>query len=249
LLSQIQGNSDRASKIVLLMARPLTQQQRASLPDLKAAQPDKARQGLQNKYWTNGATLRILFLDGDDRSRQAVKDAFAEWGKYANLHFEFIGSGRSDIRVSFKDEGYYSFLGTDALAVPATQATLNLGPPSISVPRYALLRETGHALGLINELQNPQARIPWDKTRTYQYFATTQGWSKAIVDANLFAQVSQDALGPHRPFDPDSVMTTHVPGDLAGGVHLGGGDELSASDKALIARIYPKSRKDTKGPV
>ena len=57
------------------MALHLTPGQNASLPDLKAAQPDKARQGLKNKYWANGATLRILFLDGDDRSRQAIKDA------------------------------------------------------------------------------------------------------------------------------------------------------------------------------
>jgi hypothetical protein len=75
LLDQIQGNSNRATEIVQSMALHLTPGQNASLPDLKAAQPDKARQGLKNKYWANGATLRILFLDGDDRSRQAIKDA------------------------------------------------------------------------------------------------------------------------------------------------------------------------------
>jgi hypothetical protein len=73
LLAQIQGNSDHANEMVRTMSLLLTPRQSASLRALRAAQPDKARQGLKNKYWANGAILRILFLDGDDRSRQAIK--------------------------------------------------------------------------------------------------------------------------------------------------------------------------------
>lgn len=233
-------SEQKAAAIAMVVSiRELTPKEAAALQLAKAEQPDKVRRGSPGKYWSNGTTLRILFLDGNEQQREVVRRAAREWAKYANLNLQFIDAGTAEIRVSFKRSlGSWSFQGTDALAVPNNEQTMNL---EWVEPRNAL-HEFGHALGLIEEHLNPKANLQWQKTEIYRDLqGPPNNWSKEDTDKHLFRQIPQDQLGPYRDFDPTSIMTMTMPARWTGGIALGSESAtLSESDKALIARLYPK---------
>ncbi|CAN5193011.1 hypothetical protein BH10PSE6_BH10PSE6_11970 [soil metagenome] len=234
-------SEQKAAAVVMVSSiRELSPLQRVVLQEAKAEQPEKIRRGSPGKYWANGTTLRILFLDGDEKQRDVVRRAVEEWGRYANLKLEFVNAGPAEIRVSFKQPGSWSYLGTDALAVPEDKPTINL---SWAESRNAL-HEFGHALGLIEEHLNPKADLKWTKDEIYRILADAPNyWTRAEVDRNVFRQYSEAELGPYRDFDPMSIMTMSMPARWTGGVALGDpSGSLSNSDKSLIARLYPKQR-------
>jgi hypothetical protein len=231
-------SEQKAAAIAMVVSiRELTPGEAAALRVAKAEQPDKVRRGSPGKYWSNGTTLRILFLDGNEQQREIVRRAAGEWGKYANLKLEFVDAGAAEIRVSFKQRGSWSFQGTDALAVPKDEPTMNL---EWTEPRNAL-HEFGHALGLIEEHLNPKAHLQWKKAQIYRELEGPPNfWTKDAIERNLFRQIPHDQLGPYRDFDPTSIMTMTMPAAWTGGIAVGTSDALSESDKALIARLYPK---------
>lgn len=236
-LAEISAQKTAAIAMVVSI-RELTPPEAATLQAAKAEQPQKVRRGSGGKYWANGTTIRIRFLDGDSKSQDEVKKIAQEWTKYANLKFEFIANGDAEIRVSFKQPGSWSFLGTDALAVPSEQATINFQ----WLDRRTVLHEFGHVLGLIEEHLNPLANIPFDRAVVYRELSGPPNfWSKEQIDTQVFRKVPASQLGAYRDFDSESVMTMVFPKSWSGGMVLGDRDNLSASDKALVARLYPRS--------
>ncbi len=55
----------------------------------------------------------------------------------------------------------------------------------------------------------------------------------------MFKQLPREQIGDYREFDPKSIMTFSFPPEQTGGVALGMAKDLSASDKALVRRLYP----------
>ena len=55
----------------------------------------------------------------------------------------------------------------------------------------------------------------------------------------MFEKIPKEALGAYRDFDPASIMTTAIDPAWTGGIKMGDAQDLSASDKELVARIYP----------
>ncbi len=199
---------------------------------------DTLRRGQGSRYWAGGATLRVRFLDGNQQQQGLVRRTVPEWTRYANITFEFVTSGHAEIRISFRgsSSGAVSVLGTDALNIDQRKPTLAFE----WVERRTILHEFGHILGLIEEQLNPRARIGWNKDAIYKGLSgPPNNWSREQIDAVVFRPVSQSALGEYREFDPDSIMTIQFPKEWTGGVPFGRYDELSPSDKALIARLYP----------
>jgi len=65
-------------------------------------------------------------------------------------------------------------------------------------------------------------------------------WDKAAIEANLLRKYPPFE---YRPFDPESVMLHPIPANwVKSGTEMRGGSVLSASDKRLIARLYPRSK-------
>jgi hypothetical protein len=203
------------------------------------------------KLWDNGKRLRVLFLDGDGPVKAKVAAIAKEWEAVSNLTLDFVSSGPSEMRVSFREKGFsWSTVGTDALTVPRSQPTMNYGwlTATTSTREYqrVVRHEFGHALGMIHEHQNPdaQGKIPWDKPKVYAYYAQ-QGWSKADVDFNIFSAYDRDATNFSR-FDPTSIMEYPVPDELTiGSFSIGWNTELSATDREFMARQYPKGSPGT----
>lgn len=203
------------------------------------------------KKWRNGRKLRVGFMDGDSEVQGRVEELAHTWSQFANLTFEFGNASGADIRISFEQEGSWSYLGTDALTIPKDEPTMNYGwlDPDTPQEEYdrVVVHEFGHALGAIHEHQNPDADIPWDKEAVYRYYAgPPNNWSKEDVDHNLFERYSRTVTN-FSDYDPHSIMHYPIPDEhTLGDFSVGWNTEPSDIDKSFMQQMYPSSRR---GPV
>ena len=203
------------------------------------------------KLWRNGRTLRIAFMDNPHPLVKAKVIQYAsQWLEYANLSFAFIDGIDGDIRISFNTaEGSYSYVGTDALGVPAGEATMNYGWLTADTDeaefRRVILHEFGHALGAEHEHQHPFSGIPWNKEKVYAHYAQTNNWDRNYIDDNVFAKYSLDQINTNG-YDPDSIMHYAVDGELTDHCwQTEWNSELSSKDMDLMRKCYPKNVQTT----
>jgi hypothetical protein len=192
--------------------------------------------------------VRVRFLDGPADLRQQVRAAASIWSRYANVTFDFGEDPNAEIRISFSETGNWSALGTDCLQIAPDRPTMNFGWASPDLPneeiRGNVLRQFGHALGLLNAHSSPVANIPWDRGAVYlELTEPPASWSRSAVDAYLFDKYSPAAVQVGPP-DPESIMHYPInPQWLSGPFPtIGRNTDLSGSDRDFIARLYPFSR-------
>ena len=216
---------------------------------LRSAPADVKPKTSPLRLWPNGSVLRLRFIGGDRFRRARVLRVARAWFEHANLRLDVLpmrSKSAADLRIAFgAEDGSWSYLGTDASAISADQATMNLawvGPDvEDETARGAILKEFGHALGLIQEHMNPNRDFEWDEAAVVKDMSGPPNhWDRQAIKHNLL-----DRYKPfdYRPFDRDSVMLHAIPAHwVKSGTAMGGATELSASDKALIARLYPKPK-------
>ena len=206
------------------------------------------------KMWPNGRKLGVTFLDGSATQKKKAQHFAEMWLAYANVAFDFgaRAAAKAEIRVSFAaDPGSWSAVGTDCLlsdAFPKNEPTMNFGwlrDDTDDVEwRRVVVHEFGHALSAIHEHQNPKGGIKWDLAAVYKYFSgPPNNWSKDDIDHNVVQKYSINQLNA-TSFDPKSIMLYHFPPELTLN-HKGTpeNNDLSASDKKFIAKMYPKKKK------
>ena len=202
---------------------------------------------LTGKKWDNGRTLSVAFLDGLPEVQERVIPFARQWEQFANLTLDFSppAAGPANIRISFEQEGSWSYLGTDALGIRDDLPTMNFGwlTPEVSDLEYerVVVHEFGHALGAIHEHQSPGATIPWDKEAVYRYYGgPPNNWSRQQVDVNLF-ELYDRTITQFSQFDPKSIMLYAIPNELTlGDWEVGWNTTMSETDKTFIAGLYPK---------
>lgn len=198
------------------------------------------------KLWTNGKTLHVRFINGTAQQKQIVKQFAPQWSQHANLKFVFDDAPSAEVRIAFNDDGAWSYIGTDALGIPANEPTMNFGWQDEGV----VLHEFGHLIGMIHEHQNPNGNsIVWNKPAVIKDLSGPPNfWDEATIQHNIFDKYSQTQINGSQ-FDPASVMLYSFPASWTlNGFHSEPNDVLSPVDMSFAASVYPKTDVGT-GPV
>ncbi|GEM_PF-6985943 len=209
----------------------------------------------RDKMWANGTVITVKLLEDPFNLQQEIISYAQEWEQYANISFRFVGADENAlVRIGFNwnDERYvtWSYTGTDCKYVrDQAEATANFADfdlLSAAERRCAGLRLFGQVLGLELEHRHITANPEWRSlTRVEDY------WTGNISDIpwNALTQYVFDPISAYNyesteNYDPYSIMVWPFPLSVLryinGEVNTGRGNcELSETDKAFIARLYP----------
>jgi hypothetical protein len=201
---------------------------------------------LRSRFWPNGSALKVAFRGGDAALNAQVLRYANLWSRYANVSFVPCPSAQvPDIVVGYDQPGYWSYLGTDsALLARRGQSSLNLQ----GFDRYRMsesewyrvvCHEFAHALAAEHEQMRPEALARLEPAKCYAYYKRTQGWDRAMVDAQILT--SLDMSGQlASPEEDESIMMYSFPGDVTrDGRPIVGGSRITARDGLWMGKAYP----------
>lgn len=198
--------------------------------------------------WVPGSLLRVRFIGVDAGFATRILRLAQIWSAYANIAFVRSDDEAAEVRVAFsKNDGSWSYQGTQCLAVGPAEPTMNLGwlqPASpIDDLESLVLHEFGHVLGLAHEHNNPSGEIPWDRKAVTKHFGGPPNfWDKQTIDHHIYGTWEGDRFPFVKPFDPLSIMAYFFPKEVTGGKQIfGSNHSLSSGDKEFISRLYPYS--------
>ena len=189
----------------------------------------------------NTLILKVVFLDGTAEEQDLVKKIAPQWSQHANVQFEFVQGGASDIRVGFDPKGgHWSKLGT-AARYKQGQKTMNLAlrGKGTDVKDRVILHEFGHALGLKHEHQNPNLSIQWNESVIIAEMQRDYGWDEAKTRHNLLNRLDVTQTNS-TTFDENSIMLYVIPNRWTiGNFEASLNTTLSKTDKEFIRELYP----------
>ena len=228
----------RAKKICF--DRVLPRDLRRAIPFRSLPGPGRRTRAISplGKLWINGSTLHVRFLGGSTTQQDVVKQFAPRWTDYANLHLEFGAAADAEIRIAFADDGAWSYVGTDARGIPASQPTMNFG----WLDEAVVLHEFGHAIGLAHEHQNPDGGIQWNEAAVIRDLSgPPNNWDEATIRHNVITKYSHDQVNG-TDFDAQSIMLYSFPAEWTlNGFHTEPNSKLSLVDQAFVAgsKMYP----------
>lgn len=213
------------------------------------------------KLWDAGDTLTACFMGGSPDLRAFFVEVGKTWDDAISVNFDYgdppgyrdcANSNASRIRISFEQDGSWSYVGTDALSIPSNEATLNIAAPAnlASANRRKLggtiLHELGHALALKHEHQSPESDCETELNWPLVYAAlSANGWDQNTIDRNMRQFVSSPRLRVSE-YDRESIMHYSLPVQwfIKGpdsSCWVARNDDVSAQDLAAAAEAYPQS--------
>jgi hypothetical protein len=213
---------------------------------------------LTAKRWpSTGVHLTVGFIGTVDPALQTrILSHMNAWGQYCNASFS-LTTVSPQVRISLGGNGYWSYLGTDILHIPAGQATMNLQGFSMSTPESEYHRvvrhETGHTLGFPHEHTRTEIVNRIDPAKAKAYFLANDGWDANMVTAQVLTPLDDSALIETAHADPTSIMCYWLPASIMkDGIAVTGGSDIDGQDQVFSNMVYPKPKsvlkdsKDTK---
>ena len=205
------------------------------------------------RWPATGVRLTVKFLDGAPKDlRTRILLHMNAWAKTANVAFTET-TGAAQVRIARLASppamsGYWSYIGTDILNIPANQPTLNLEAFTMATPESEFHRvvrhETGHTLGFPHEHMRSELVKKIDPAKAIAFFGRTQGWTPDEVRAQVLTPISDASLIGTVHSDERSIMCYQIPGSITkSGQPILGGLDIDAQDFAFAASIYPKQVK------
>ncbi len=200
---------------------------------------------LTSKYWgPSPRQLTVSFMEPTPTNlRSRILSHMNAWTATSCISFVET-SGIGDVRISREDGGYWSYLGTDILHIPKNRQTMNLEAFTMSTPeseyKRVIRHETGHTLGFPHEHMRKELIARIDPEKAYVYFLQTQGWDKAMVDAQVLTPLDDKSIIGTPP-DETSIMCYQLPGSITrDGLPIIGGVDINPTDYGFAGKIYPK---------
>jgi hypothetical protein len=198
-----------------------------------------------SKYWGPTARrLSVSFMESTPADLRArIVSHLNAWNRTSGIQFvETQGVG--DVRISRGPGGYWSYLGTDITQIPQSRQTMNLQGFTMNTSegefRRVVRHEAGHTLGFPHEHMRKELVARIDPAKAYDYFRRTQGWDRAMVDAQVLTSLDdRTILGTST--DQTSIMCYQLPATITrDGRPITGGLDINQTDYDFAGRIYPK---------
>jgi hypothetical protein len=199
--------------------------------------------------WDGREMVTVRFFGGSAAQHAVARELAGEWTSGTGIAFRFLAADSvepADVRIAFvAGGGSRSATGTSARAMAEDQPTmwLDMRLPLTPAGRGQVLRQFGHALGLVPEHEQPHARLQWNHAELWRAFGgAPHHLTPTVIKRRFLARRAFNGVREYRRFDIGSVMCTPFDAalfldDLAIPVT----SELSVSDRQFIAQLYPQA--------
>lgn len=200
--------------------------------------------GYRRQMWEQGRRLRVRFINGTRKQRDAAADHFKMIDKWCGLSIAVVLSGPSECRVAFDLEaGHWSYVGKDNLSIAPNQKTMNLGLTGNEGENElsrVIIHEGFHLLGFGHEHQHPRATIPWNVPNVYAVYGRTQGWSRSQIFYQVLRRSSAVGMVGTPNADKSSIMMYSIDRRLVTDPkwEVKPNFKPSEQDLAILATIY-----------
>ncbi|MCB1553525.1 MAG: CHAT domain-containing protein, partial [Xanthomonadales bacterium] len=202
-----------------------------------------------HRWPESGIELAVQFLDDPPATlRRRILSHMNAWSAHAHVRFrETRDLGQVRIaRLEAPDDraGYWSYLGTEILAIEDDAPTMNLQGFTAHTADAELCRvvrhETGHTLGFEHEHLRAAMIARIDRRKAIAWFDREYGWTAEETVAQVLTPLTRASVLGTRESDPKSIMCYEIPAAITkDGRRIVGGRDISRRDAAFAASIYP----------